>query len=141
MLNERVFREAFLFPSSSAKDSTTSKKGKGKGKRKSRGEGAASTETTGAGSDDDPELALAAFAERNQDGALKTRPKGFHPDHRDMQLLKLKNFTVGKKIADGAFTVEDGGQEEVVEAVRAMVGFVSTCLPLDCFLGGEVVLT
>ena len=60
---------------------------------------------------------------------MKTRPKGFAPEHRDMALLKLRNFTVGKKVPDGVFTAE-GGQEEVAGVIGAMVGFVSTPLAL-----------
>jgi uncharacterized protein (TIGR02453 family) len=67
---------------------------------------------------------LKAFAKGNAENALKTKPKGFIAEHRDIELLKLRNFTVGKKIPDGIFTSE-GGQEELVEVVRAMVGFVS----------------
>jgi hypothetical protein len=76
------------------------------------------------GDGDGEEAALKAFAERNKEGALKTRPKGFIPEHRDMQLLKLKNFTVGRKVEDGVFT-RARGQEEVERVVGDMVGFVS----------------
>ncbi|KAK4454157.1 hypothetical protein QBC34DRAFT_394416 [Podospora aff. communis PSN243] len=67
---------------------------------------------------------LKAFAKGNAENALKTKPKGFIAEHRDIELLKLRNFTVGKKIPDSIFTSE-GGQEELVEVVRAMVGFVA----------------
>ncbi|KAK4145189.1 uncharacterized protein C8A04DRAFT_35914 [Dichotomopilus funicola] len=70
------------------------------------------------------EKTVKAFAERNKDGALKTRPKGFNPEHRDMQLLKLKNFTVGKKLDDGVFT-DEGGQEVVAGVVRDMFEFIT----------------
>jgi hypothetical protein len=74
--------------------------------------------------DGEEAAALKAFAERNKEGALKTRPKGFIPEHRDMQLLRLKNFTVGRKVEDGVFT-RARGQEEVERVVGDMVGFVS----------------
>lgn len=51
--------------------------------------------------------------------------KGFDADHRDIELLKLRNFTVGKKLPDSVFTSE-GGQEQVLSIIRAMVPFVST---------------
>jgi hypothetical protein len=41
-----------------------------------------------------------------------------------MQLLKLKNFTVGRKVTDEVFT-DIRGQEEVAGVVGDMVGFVS----------------
>ncbi|EAQ84890.1 hypothetical protein CHGG_08904 [Chaetomium globosum CBS 148.51] len=68
--------------------------------------------------------ALKAFAERNKEGALKTRPKGFNPEHRDMQLLKLKNFTVGTKVSEKLFT-EAGSQEQIGQIVGDMVGFIT----------------
>ena len=103
VLGEPAFGETFLNLGSSSKP-----KGK-KGEKKL---------------EEKEEAAIKAFAERNKEGALKTRPKGFVPDHRDMALLKLRNFTVGKKLKDGVFTAEEG-QEEVAGVVGAMVGFVS----------------
>ncbi len=67
---------------------------------------------------------LKAFAAANTEGALKTKPKGFIADHRDIELLKLRNFTVGKKVPDSVFT-KDGGQDEIARIVGAMVGFVT----------------
>jgi len=67
---------------------------------------------------------LEAFAAGNASNALKTKPKGFIADHRDITLLKLRNFTVSKKIPDSIFT-SDGGQEELAGIVKAMAGFVS----------------
>ncbi|KAK4201537.1 hypothetical protein QBC40DRAFT_278066 [Triangularia verruculosa] len=73
---------------------------------------------------EEEEEALSAYAESNKGNALKTRPKGFHPEHRDMQLLKLRNHTVWKKVDDDVFTRE-GGLEEVMDVVGSMVGFVT----------------
>lgn len=67
---------------------------------------------------------LAAFAARNAENALKTRPQGFAADHRDIALLRLRNFTVWKKLDDGVF-LREGGQEEIAEVVRGLVGFVT----------------
>lgn len=42
-------------------------------------------------------------------------------------MLKLRNFTVGKKIPDSVFTADDS-QEQIADIIRAMVGYVSgTC--------------
>ncbi|KAL2162240.1 hypothetical protein VTH06DRAFT_7153 [Thermothelomyces fergusii] len=65
-----------------------------------------------------------AFAERNKEGALKNGPKGFVPDHRDMKLLKLRNFVVGSRIADSVLT-DPRGQEQVASIFGSMVGFVT----------------
>jgi len=54
--------------------------------------------------------------------------QGFTTEHRDIELLKLRNFTVGKKLPDSVFTSPDG-QDQVAEIIEAMVGFVSPCFP------------
>ena len=118
VLGEAAFGETFLGLGASSASSSSSgvrkQKGKQGGKKQEGGE---------------EEAAIKAFAERNKEGALKTRPKGFAPEHRDMALLKLRNFTVGKKVPDGVFTAERG-QEEVAGVIGAMVGFVSAPLAL-----------
>lgn len=132
VLNGVGFRERFLGLGEGSAGSAGSagggggggkKKGKGKGRKKSGGGGEEG------GGDGGEEQALKAFAEKNKAGALKTRPKGFNPEHRDMQLLKLKNFTVGTKVDEGLFT-EAGCQAEIGQIVGDMAGFVS----LPCFL-------
>ena len=91
-----------------------------------------------------PEAALKAFAERNQDGALKIGPKvirdnftepyvpmllthryfkGYNADHRDIELLKLKNYVLGKKVADSDI-FGPGSQEKLAEIFRPMAPFV-----------------
>ena len=50
--------------------------------------------------------------------------QGFNADHRDIELLKLKSFTVMKKLPDSVFTSKNG-QDEVARVIGAMVGFVS----------------
>ncbi|SPO04912.1 uncharacterized protein DNG_07597 [Cephalotrichum gorgonifer] len=71
-----------------------------------------------------PEVALKAFAERNKDNALKVRPKGYAADHRDIALLKLKNYVLGTKIPDSVI-FGPGSQEKLAEIFRPMVPFVS----------------
>lgn len=56
-----------------------------------------------------------------------SRSQGFDADHRDIELLKLRNFTIGKKIPDSVFTADDS-QDKITDIIRAMVGYVSgTC--------------
>lgn len=55
--------------------------------------------------------------------------QGFGADHRDIELLKLRNFTVGKKVPDNLFIAEDA-QQQIADLVTAMVGFVSNPLAL-----------
>ncbi|KAJ9165680.1 Glycoside hydrolase family 92 protein [Coniochaeta hoffmannii] len=70
------------------------------------------------------EGAVGEFVRRNQEGALKTKPKGFNADHRDIEMLKLKSFTVHKKVPDSVFT-DKNGQEEIARILGALVGFVT----------------
>jgi hypothetical protein len=44
-------------------------------------------------------------------------------DHRDIELLKLRNFTVIKRVPDDIFTSK-AGQTEIAEYFGAMAGFV-----------------
>ncbi|KAI0888145.1 uncharacterized protein GGS22DRAFT_93754 [Annulohypoxylon maeteangense] len=67
---------------------------------------------------------LAAFAAKNQENALKKKPKGFHPEHRDIELLKLRNYTIGTEIEEADFTTDDA-QEKIMRVISAMVEFVS----------------
>ncbi|KAI1275553.1 hypothetical protein F5Y07DRAFT_172452 [Xylaria sp. FL0933] len=67
---------------------------------------------------------LKAFADKNQENALKTKPKGFDPDHRDIHLLKLRNYTIGRQIPDKELHGDDA-QEKIMEVIRAMVPFVT----------------
>ena len=126
VLLDPEFRDTFLLSfasdtststSTSTKSSSKSKPNKSRPKPKSKEEEKPSPE-------EDEKAALKAFADLNSENALKTKPKGFIAEHRDIELLKLRNFTVSKKVPDEVFT-KAGGQEEVMAIVRAMVGFVS----------------
>ncbi|KAI2628608.1 hypothetical protein GGR54DRAFT_353347 [Hypoxylon sp. NC1633] len=67
---------------------------------------------------------IAAFAAANKENALKTKPKGFHPDHRDIELLKLRNYTIGKRLDDKDLTAENA-QERIMGIIGPMVEFVT----------------
>ncbi|GAB0137085.1 hypothetical protein EsDP_00005368 [Epichloe bromicola] len=71
-----------------------------------------------------PEAAVESFAERNQENALKKRPMGYEVTHRDIELLKLRNYTVGTKI-DADLVTEDDVQQKLAEMIRGLFGFVS----------------
>ncbi|RKL13348.1 hypothetical protein BFJ68_g7337 [Fusarium oxysporum] len=78
----------------------------------------------------DPNAALLAFAEKNKENALKTKPKGFTAEHRDIALLKLRNFTVGTQIDDSIF-YQDDAQEKISEIIRPMVSFLNSIVMPD----------
>ncbi|ORY62664.1 uncharacterized protein BCR38DRAFT_346638 [Pseudomassariella vexata] len=67
---------------------------------------------------------LATFAESNKENALKTKPQGFNPDHRDIELLKLRNYTVGVKIKDSDLTSDDA-QDKIMVIINHMVEYVT----------------
>lgn len=73
----------------------------------------------------DEKSCLEAFAEANRENALKTKPKGFIAEHRDIELLKLRSFTVSRKVIDDKVLTARDGQEQIGRIVKAMVGFVS----------------
>ncbi len=52
-------------------------------------------------------------------------PQGFHPEHRNIELLKLRNYTVGKKIDDSALT-SDNAQDQVMAVITPLVEFVGS---------------
>ncbi|CAH0021060.1 unnamed protein product [Clonostachys rhizophaga] len=70
------------------------------------------------------EDALKYFAHENKESALKTKPKGFIADHRDIELLKLRKFTLSKKIEDDLL-LADNTQEKIIEILRPLVGFIT----------------
>ncbi|KAL5364201.1 hypothetical protein BJX96DRAFT_187630 [Aspergillus floccosus] len=70
------------------------------------------------------EAALKVFANTNQEGALKTKPKGYAADHKDVQLLKLRNYHVVKYVDDEIFTAEDG-QERIIRIISTLQPFVT----------------
>ncbi|KAK8031031.1 hypothetical protein PG990_000765 [Apiospora arundinis] len=74
--------------------------------------------------DGDEKSIIAAFTAANKENALKIRPQGFHPDHRDIELLKLRNFTVGTKIKDSDFTSSDA-QDKIMAIIQPMVEYVT----------------
>ncbi|KAK7967112.1 uncharacterized protein PG986_001389 [Apiospora aurea] len=72
----------------------------------------------------DDKSIIAAFTAANKENALKTRPQGFHPDHRDIELLKLRNFTVGTKLQDSDFT-SSAAQDKIMAIIEPMVEYVT----------------
>ncbi|KAJ6086686.1 hypothetical protein N7467_005600 [Penicillium canescens] len=68
--------------------------------------------------------ALKAFARENKELALKTKPKASGPSSIYIELLKLKKFTVSKRVPDELFCAEDT-QGRVTEILRPLFGFVT----------------
>lgn len=55
---------------------------------------------------------------------LKTAPKGFPKDHREIELLRYKSFVVGKGLTDEE-VVGKGFLDKVVQGLEAIVPFVT----------------
>ncbi|KAG5947330.1 hypothetical protein E4U53_006428 [Claviceps sorghi] len=71
-----------------------------------------------------PDAAVKAFVGKNQVNALKKRPMGYEITHRDIELLKLRNYTVTSKI-DAQVLTKDDVQERLAELIRGLHGFVT----------------
>ena len=78
----------------------------------------------------DEKKACKAFARHNADSALKTKPRDYDANHQDIELLRLKNFTIGRKIAD----------DEVVspETINRFSKLFSTLVPFISYLNSVV---
>jgi len=72
----------------------------------------------------DEKLAVKAFTEHNKANALKSKPRDYPGDHKDIQLLRLRNFTIGRKLKDEE-VIGDGGIDRIAEVIAALVPFVT----------------
>ncbi|KAF3905185.1 hypothetical protein AA313_de0207140 [Arthrobotrys entomopaga] len=68
--------------------------------------------------------ALKNFIERNSEDALKTAPKGYDKAHPDIDLLRLKSYTVGKRITDEEILLPNS-LNFLVDIVRVMEPFIT----------------
>ncbi|KAH8695066.1 hypothetical protein BGW36DRAFT_299974 [Talaromyces proteolyticus] len=73
---------------------------------------------------DEERKAVKAFVSQNQESALKTKPKGYNQDHPNIDLLRLRSFTVGKPLPDELFLSPDA-QEQIGSLVEILVPFVT----------------
>ncbi|KIW71415.1 hypothetical protein, variant 1 [Phialophora macrospora] len=78
----------------------------------------------------DEKKAIKAFADQNKENALKTKPKGYEADNPNIELLRLRNFTLGKRVPDEK-VVGEQGLHTILELISVMVPFVSPPLRLQ----------
>ncbi|KAF2116580.1 hypothetical protein BDV96DRAFT_491180 [Lophiotrema nucula] len=80
----------------------------------------------------DEKKAVTAFTKQssNQSTALKKHPKGYDNGHKDIELLRLRNFTLGTKLRD----------EEVVgpKGLERIAGLLACLVPFITYLNGVV---
>ncbi|KAH1416569.1 hypothetical protein KXV52_006251, partial [Aspergillus fumigatus] len=66
---------------------------------------------------DDEKKAVQAFVSQNKESALKTKPKGYEADNENIELLRLRSFTIGKPLSDSEFMASN-----VQERITALIG-------------------
>ncbi|OOF93461.1 hypothetical protein ASPCADRAFT_173248 [Aspergillus carbonarius ITEM 5010] len=71
------------------------------------------------GISDDEEVAVAAFVNHNKESALKTKPKGYDLDNENIQLLRLRSFTIGRPLSD-----EELLSPNAPERIAALIGIM-----------------
>ncbi len=72
----------------------------------------------------DEKKAVKAFVGMNTENMLKTKPKGYETDNPNIDLLKLRNYTIGKKLKDEE-VLGPGGLGRVAELIGILTPFVS----------------
>ncbi|KAF2850997.1 hypothetical protein T440DRAFT_529753 [Plenodomus tracheiphilus IPT5] len=83
---------------------------------------------------DDDQKAVKAFTSLpgNQSNALKRNPKDYSHDHKDIDLLRLRSFTMGTKLPDHEI-LGPGGLDRIAELILSVVPFISylnsVCMP------------
>ena len=60
----------------------------------------------------------------NTENMLKTKPKGYETDNPNIDLLKLRNYTIGKKLKDEE-VLGPGGLGRIAELIGILTPFVS----------------
>ena len=72
----------------------------------------------------DEKKAVKAFVGMNTENMLKTKPKGYEKENPNIDLLKLRNYTIGKKLKDEE-VLGPGGLGRIVELIGFLEPFVS----------------
>ncbi|KAL4781587.1 hypothetical protein BJX76DRAFT_13035 [Aspergillus varians] len=72
----------------------------------------------------DEDQVVKAFVSQNSESALKTRPKGYEYDNENIQLLRLRSFTIGKRLPDEDL-LSPAAQEKIVALIGIMEPFVT----------------
>ena len=67
---------------------------------------------------------IKAFTKCNEENILKTKPKGYEADHPEILLLRLRNYTIGKKLKDDE-VVGAKGLKNILALIEVLVPFVT----------------
>ncbi|EME49195.1 hypothetical protein DOTSEDRAFT_49502 [Dothistroma septosporum NZE10] len=68
--------------------------------------------------------AVKAFVKCNRENALKTKPKGYGADHQDIELLRLRNYTIGRSLTDEE-VLGEAGLLRVAELLTSLKPFIT----------------
>ncbi|KAI9788846.1 MAG: hypothetical protein M1816_006510 [Peltula sp. TS41687] len=72
----------------------------------------------------DEKKVIKAFIRHNEENMLKTKPKDFPGDHPDIELLRLRNYTIGKKLIDDE-VLGSKGLERIAGLLGCLTPFVT----------------
>ncbi|KPI42535.1 uncharacterized protein AB675_9758 [Cyphellophora attinorum] len=78
----------------------------------------------------DPKKAVKAFANQNQDNALKTAPKGYSVEDASIELLRLRNYTAGHRLPEQTVL-----SPSLVKEIAVLIG---SLYPLVTYLNSVV---
>ncbi|KAF4234561.1 hypothetical protein CNMCM6805_008536 [Aspergillus fumigatiaffinis] len=73
---------------------------------------------------DDEKKAVQGFVSQNKESALKTKPKGYEADNENIELLRLRSFTIGKPLSDSELMASNV-QERIAAIIGVMEPFVT----------------
>ncbi|KAF2421242.1 hypothetical protein EJ08DRAFT_641439 [Tothia fuscella] len=73
---------------------------------------------------EDDRKVVKKFVAHNSDNALKTKPKGFDSDHKNIELLRLRSFTLSRKVKDEE-VLGANGLSRIAELIGCLVPFVT----------------
>ncbi|KAI4247836.1 MAG: hypothetical protein L6R42_009524, partial [Xanthoria sp. 1 TBL-2021] len=72
----------------------------------------------------DEKKAVKAFVEQNKENALKTKPKGYDAENPNISLLRLRNYSAGRKLSDEE-VVGPKGPERIALLMAALKPFIT----------------
>ncbi|KAK3673180.1 hypothetical protein LTR78_007020 [Recurvomyces mirabilis] len=81
----------------------------------------------------DEKKVVRAFFASNSDNALKTKPKGYEADHPEIELLRLRNYTLGTKMKQADLLGEQGLEHvaKLLATLKPMITFLNSVVMPD----------
>lgn len=76
---------------------------------------------------------IQSFVEKNGEDALKTAPKNYSKDHKDIDLLRLKSFTISKKFTDKEVLSSDFSDKvtNTFKHMEPLITYLNSCVMPD----------